>query len=393
MDPESKVRSYAGVAYGIPASQRHNVRILTEAQVHKILFNEKTLGTQSVKSTGVEVMVNGKLEVFNCTKEVIVAAGVYNTPKILELSGIGARQLLGKHGISTVVDLPGVGENLQDHLMTGLSYEVAEGVLTGDPLMRQEPDALALAQKLYVESKAGPFTIGGMQSHAFMPTPDAAALLESVRAQEPADLERYALIRSILDSPGGSSGAWLMFLAQTNLHEGGKSFVGSQLLPENYISLGGIQSHPFSRGSTHISSADVAAGPDIDPRYLSHPADIEILARHLQSLDTVLRPSTHLSKFLKPDGKRNHPDAFKIHDLKEAKKYVIDTATSAYHSCGTAAMVPLEKGGVVSPELVVYGTSNVRIVDASIFPLIPRGNILSSVYAVAERASDIIKGL
>ncbi|KAI1183944.1 GMC oxidoreductase-domain-containing protein [Nemania serpens] len=351
------------------------------------------MGTQSVRSTGVEVMIDGKMEVFNCSKEVVLAAGVYNTPKILELSGIGAQQLLQKHGISTVIDLPGVGENLQDHLMTGLSYEVVEGVLTGDPLMRQEPDALALAQKLYVENKAGPFTIGGMQSHAFMPTPDASTLPESVWEQKPADFERQALIRSMLDSPGGTTGAWLMFLAQTNLHEGGKSFVGSQLLPENYVSLGCIQSHPLSRGSTHISSADITDGPNIDPRYLSHPADIEILARHLQSLDTVLRPSTHLSKFLKPDGKRNHPDAFKVHDLKEAKKYVVDTATSAYHSCGTAAMMPLEKGGVVSPELMVYGTSNLQIVDASIFPLIPRGNILSSVYAVAERASDIIKGL
>lgn len=369
------------------------MRIITEAQVQKILFDEGTLGTESARSTGVQVMIDGKMEVFNCSKEVLVAAGVYNTPKTLELSGIGAKQLLQQHGIKAVVDLPGVGENLQDHLMTGLSYEAVKGVLTGDPLMRQEPDALALAQKLYVESKAGPFTIGGMQSHAFMSTPGVSALLNGIDAQDPADPERDSLIRSMLDNPNGSSGAWLMFLAQTNLHEGGKSFVGSQLLPENYVSLGCIQSHPFSRGSTHIASADITVEPNIDPRYLSHPADIEILARHLQSLDTVLRPSTHLSQFLKPDGKRNHPDAFKVHDLEEAKKYVVDTATSAYHSCGSAAMMPLEKGGVVSPELRVYGTSNVRVIDASIFPLIPRGNIMSSVYAVAEKAADIIKSV
>ena len=99
-----------------------------------------------------------------------------------------------------------------------------------------------------------------------------------------------------------------------------------------------------------------------------------------------------MSAFLKPDGRRNHPDTFRLADLADAKHYVLDTATSAYHGCGTAAMQPREKGGVVDPKLVVYGTENIRVVDASVFPLIPRGNILSSVYAVAEKAAEIIKG-
>ncbi|TGJ87562.1 hypothetical protein E0Z10_g1199 [Xylaria hypoxylon] len=391
VDPDTKVRSYAGSAYGGPARQRSNVRIITDAQVQRITFTET--GSGAAKATGVQALVDGKTETFASAKEVILAAGVYNTPKLLELSGIGERKLLNRHGIPVHVDLPGVGENLQDHLMTGLSYEVVDGVITGDPLMRQEPEALALAQKLYVENKAGPFTIGGMQSHAFMSTPNATALLDKYpRPQSPTDSEYYDTIRAIIEAPGGSSGAWLMFLAQTNLHEGGKSFVGTQLLPENFVSLGCVQSHPFSRGTTHISSADINAVPDINPSYFSHPADLEIMARHLQALDTKLRPSEQLAHYLKPDGKRNHPDAFHVGDLEGAKKYVLDTATSAYHSCGSAAMLPRERGGVVDPKLFVYGTENLRIVDASIFPLIPRGNILSSVYAVAEKAADIIKG-
>ncbi|KAF5867956.1 putative glucose-methanol-choline oxidoreductase protein [Botrytis fragariae] len=92
--------------------------------------------------------------------------------------------------------------------------------------------------------------------------------------------------------------------------------------------------------------------------------------------------------------KRNHPDSFHIHTLEEeAKKYVLDTAVTAYHNCGTAAMLPKEKGGVINDKLMVHGTSNLRMVDASIFPLIPRGNIQSSVYAVVEKAADIIKGV
>ncbi|KAK7703101.1 hypothetical protein SLS64_009372 [Diaporthe eres] len=391
VDPETKTRSYAGSAHGVPARQRANVKIITGAKTQKILFTET--GSGAVKATGVQALVDGKVETFTPKKEVILAAGVFNTPKLLELSGIGGKEILGQHGIPVVVDLLAVGENLQDHLMTGMSYEVADGVITGDPLMRQEPEALAQAQKLYTEHKAGPFTIGGMQSHAYMPTPDAAGLLDSLPPpQRPQDAEQNEVVRSILSSPEGSSAGWFMFLAQTNLHEGGKSFVGTLLLPGNFASLGCAQSHPFSRGATHISSADPDAPPAIDPRYLSHPADLEIFARHVRALETELRPSRALAPFFKPDGRRNHPDAFLVGDLEGAKKYVLDTATTAYHSCGTTAMLPREKGGVVSPELVVYGTENLRVVDASIFPLIPRGNILSSVYAVAEKAADIIKG-
>ncbi|ROV87577.1 hypothetical protein VMCG_10603 [Cytospora schulzeri] len=391
VDPETKTRSYAGTAYGAPARERPNVRILTGAKTEKILFTET--GSGAVKATGVQVLVDGKQETFTPNKEVILAAGAFNTPKLLEISGIGGKALLEKHGIPVVVDNPAVGENLQYHLMTGISYEVVDGVITGDPLMRQEPEAIAQAQKLYFEHKIGPLTMGGIQSHAYMPTPDATGLLDRLPGpQRPQDAEQYGLVRTILDDPNGSSAGWFMFLAQANLHEGGKSFVGTQLHPENFASLGCAQSHPFSRGSTHISSADVDAMPEIDPRYFSHPADLEIMARHVQALDQTLRPSAELAPYFKPDGKRNHPDAFNLRDLEGAKKYVLDTATSAYHACGSAAMLPREEGGVVDSKLVVYGTENLRIVDASIFPLIPRGNILSSVYAVAVKAADIIKG-
>lgn len=233
-----------------------------------------------------------------------------------------------------------------------------------------------------------------MQSHAFMPTAgdDAVGLLDRLpKAQTPGDEEHYEIVRSILDDPEGSSAGWFMFLAQANLHEGGKSFVGAKLLPENYASLGCAQSHPFSCGSTHISLSDPDSPPEIDPRYFSHPADLEIMARHVQALENKLRASKELAPFFKPDGKRNHPDSFRIGDLHGAKKYVLDTATSAYHSCGSTAMLPREKGGVVDLKMIVHNTENLRVVDASIIPLIPRGNILSTVYAVAEKAADIIK--
>lgn len=166
VDPVTKTRSYASSAYGIPALQRPNFHLVTGATAHKILF-EKTSG--DVTATGVLASVEGEMKTFSATKEVILAAGVFNTPKLLELSGVGNEELLKKFDIPVVINNPGVGENLQDHVMTGISCEVVEGVMTGDPLMRQEPKAMQTAQQLYFEHKQGPFTIGGMQSHAFMP--------------------------------------------------------------------------------------------------------------------------------------------------------------------------------------------------------------------------------
>lgn len=389
VDPVTKTRSYAGSTHGIELLQKRNVKILTGATVQKIIFSKST--GDDVTATGVEVIVDGQTTIYNASKEVILAAGVFNTPKLLELSGIGQKSLLEKHNIPVVVESSGVGENLQDHLMTGVSFEAADNVMTGDPLMRQEPEALAQAQELYVKHQAGPFTIGGMQSHAFMTLDsDYRSLAGDATTPPVIDQQHHETVGSILEQPGSCSAAWFMFLAQANLHESGKTFVGTNLMAENFISLGCSQSHPFSRGTTHISAAEPTAVPDIDPKYFSHPADLEIMARHVQELEK-LRNTKELEPFLKPNGKRNHPDAFHIGYLEGAKKYVLDTATTTYHTCGTVAMLPKEKGGVVDKNLKVYGTNNLRIVDASIFPLIPRGNIMSTVYAVAERAADIIK--
>ncbi|KAF7860825.1 hypothetical protein EAF04_008343 [Stromatinia cepivora] len=226
VDLNTKTRSYAASAYGIPALQRPNFHLVTAATVHKILFENTSSG---IIATGVLASVEGDIKKFNATKEVILAAGVFNTPKLLELSGIGDEKLLKKHGIPVVVKNSSVGENMQDHLMTGLSFEVIDGVMTGDPLLRQEPEALEFAQKLYSENKAGPFTIGGVQSHAFMPILDfsdaegrkrQAELLKDIFEKYPPksrDVEYFEIVRSIIESPGEYSAAWLMFLAQSRL--------------------------------------------------------------------------------------------------------------------------------------------------------------------------------
>ncbi|PLB48145.1 glucose-methanol-choline oxidoreductase [Aspergillus steynii IBT 23096] len=394
VDSETKTRSYAASAYGRPAMERPNVHIITEALVQRILFNESE--GPNVTASGIEALVQGQIRTVNANTEVIVCAGALNSPKLLELSGIGNEEILRQHNIPAVVHNPNVGENLQDHLMSGISFEVVDGVVTGDPLLRQKPEAVQAAMQLYTEHKAGPMTIGGVQSSSFMPLVDFQNPHDSSAMKKYLDgflsdpSNRDQAIREILEQPDAPTCSMFMFLAQANLHEAtGKSFVGQDLQPGNYLSMGVIQSLPFSRGRVHLASTDPSDKPTVDPRYFSHPLDLDIMARNLQDVEK-LHTVEPLAKFLKPGGRRNHPDAF-LSDLDSAKKYLRDTATTTYHSSGTAAMLPRENGGVVDETLRVYGTTNLRICDASIFPLIPAANIMSTVYAVAERAADIIK--
>lgn len=395
VDPTSKTRSYAASAYYAPVSERTNLHVVTSALVSKILLEKKGDG---VTARGVLVTLKDNAQEIMARVEVILAAGAFQSPKLLELSGVGNSSLLESHGISVIINNPNVGENLQDHLMTGISYEVKEGVFTGDALMRQEPEAIQGAMQLYTEHKVGPFCAGGIGSHAFMPMVDFLTddgkkelqLLLEKRSPNAKEEVQYELIRSIIESADEGSGALFMFLAQVNLHASpeAKDFV-QNLQPGSFLSLGATQAHPFSRGSVHISSADATQAPTIDPRYFSDPLDVEILSRHVQFLEKVAETQP-LASFLKPGGKRNHPTAY-IKDLDAAKDYTQTTAFSNYHPSGTCAMMAKEHGGVVDERLLVHGTSNLRIVDSSIMPLIPRGNIQSTVYAVAERAADLIK--
>ena len=152
--------------------------------------------------------------------------------------------------------------------------------------------------------------------------------------------------------------------------------------------------HPFSRGNVHIASSSVSAKPRIDPKYLSHPMDIEIIARHVQLLSKLLSiPS--LAKFFKQGGNRIPSYAFseegKEMSLEEAKKIARAQMISNQHPSGSCMMAPMERGGVVDERLRVHGVKGLRVVDASIFPVVPRGNIITSVYATAEKAADMIK--
>lgn len=158
----------------------------------------------------------------------------------------------------------------------------------------------------------------------------------------------------------------------------------------NYMSVIAMLSHPFSRGSAHIQTSNPQSAPVIDNAYLSDTLDAEILARHVLQIEQLLKQPA-LAAVLRPGGNRV-PAEFKhgTKSLDEAKAAIKKHGATNYHPCGTCAMMRPELGGVVGGDLRVHGVGNLRICDASIFPVIPRANILSTVYAVAEKAAEIL---
>ncbi len=166
--------------------------------------------------------------------------------------------------------------------------------------------------------------------------------------------------------------------------------------PGNYIGSVAVLNHPFSRGSSHIISSDPQTHPVFNPNYFAKEVDFEIMVDAILFLQRVYNtaPMADLVKSSEDGNSKEIQPNFKIQgpiDRSVAEKLVRDAAISSWHPIGTCAMLPRDAGGVVDPQLKVYGAKGLRVVDASIMPLHVRGNIASSVYALAERAADMIK--
>lgn len=412
VDPETKTRSYSASAYYAPAADRPNLHVVTGANARNIVLEQDPGNGFTLTARGVIFAdKDGAAQQVNARRDVILAAGVFQTPKLLELSGIGNKSLLQKLGIDCKVDNPGVGENLQDHMMTGVSFEVAEGIMTGDCLVRQESGLLDAVMKMYQEHQAGPLASAALTNYAF--TPLLAATIEKIepgaqeglkqaikKIQGNGDLlssgsQRAAAeyVAELLHDGSESTGAFFALPVQVNLHNGPRQ-IGMTTNPVegNYLSMGAALIHPLSRGNSHIVSADPATPPTIDPRYLSHPFDIDLYARHLMTIE-ALAQTEPLASVLKANGRRAQPgpNGAKVDTVERAKEYIRATAISNNHPVGTCCMAPRGKGGVVDAELRVYGVEGLRVVDSSIMPLITQANTQTTVYAVAEKAADLIK--
>ncbi|KAI0545249.1 hypothetical protein F4679DRAFT_561769 [Xylaria curta] len=401
IDPNTRTRSDAATAYLEPVKHRENLQIITGALAEKLIFD--TTGAEP-RVVGVQVRKDKDSVLVKAKKEVILSAGVFGSPKLLELSGIGSRERLDKLSIPIVVDNPNVGENLQDHPDAGVSFEVTEGVKTLDSISRQEPEAVAAAMNEYATKKTGPFAVGGNFSGSLLPVPDFAAapsdeptledILNTTTDATPGPFSPYhaAFVHSMLRNRNEGPGNLFTYAAFSNfIPEGaGADIVQKVDTDGNFLTICAALLHPLSRGSVHINSSDPAENPIIDPRYLEHPVDLDVLARYFRYINQIALTEP-LSQYIKPNGRRSNGAPSDMNNLAEVKEYIKKAALSCWHPTSSCAMLPLDKGGVVSPSLKVYGVENLRVVDASILPIVTRGNPQSTVYAVAERAADIIK--
>ncbi|GKZ27109.1 hypothetical protein AbraIFM66951_008098 [Aspergillus brasiliensis] len=393
----SRTRSHAGVAYYTPEiAQRSNLRVITQAFVEKILLS-KTISVDDCQTvaTGIQFRGNDGIQRTVAAKaEVILAAGTIKTPHLLELSGIGDAKRLQEHNIDIVVDNPNVGENLQEHGFVPFTWEAADGQITGEAL--RDPEVAKAAMEAWQSSGAGPLGSHPLAS-AFMTLPELedgelSGLIRKHLNEEGSARQtaQYRILRQLLEDDDEPTGQYTLAPFQMTPDKGSDAQgTFSMLEPGNYVSIVAILNRPFSRGSVHLASSDPTKLPTFDPRMLSHPLDLELQARHVTWLET-LAATEPMASLLKPNGRRLHYPT-RVTSLETARELTRDRLLCHYHVCGTAAMMPREIGGVVDDRLRVYGCKNLRVVDASVIPLIPRGNIQTTVYAVAEKAADIIK--
>ncbi|RYP79461.1 hypothetical protein DL770_006642 [Monosporascus sp. CRB-9-2] len=399
IDPVRRERSHAAKTYYNSAKDRKNLHVLTNAVVEKVLLKE-----HSTEAIGVQYCYKSETKTVTASKEVIIAAGALQSPKLLELSGIGNADLLDGHNIKVTKNLPGVGENLQDHLVCDLVFDAVDDLETLDPL--QEPGGLEQATHEYMTNHAGLLTSAGIKTYAYMPVTKHLSgegrealkkLLQQNRPQggESSDQSQsrarayYEVAENTLFSGDQPSTAYLTAIAQNPIAPDPDT--GKPLPPVagRYVTIAAVLSQPLSRGSTHIKSNDVSEAPAIDPRYLTNPVDIEIYTEHILYLHTIAASPPLNSLFKRPLNLSTPLAHFT--DSDGAKRYIRSRAISMWHPAGTCAMLPEEKGGVVNTELKVYGVQNLRVVDSSVVPLLPPGNLQSTVYAVAEKAASLVK--
>nr|ALJ82905.1 choline dehydrogenase [Irpex lacteus] len=273
-------RSYATSAFYVPNKDRKNLNVLVTATVRKVLTTTSSNG--NVIATGVEFEYNGTVYDVNAKKEVIVSSGTLGSPHILELSGIGRKDVLEKAGIPLKLELPGVGENVQEHVMVGLSYELKDDVEFDTLDILRDPETLAKHLELH-KTVEGVFTTG-VTSFGFVTldqlTPRANEIYQTMqdtvknldpKTTPPGLLEQYKIL---LDRyKPGSTNPGLEFIS----FPGMMSFPNPPEPGKRYVTLLVAVNHTWSRGTIHSTSNDPSKLPEIDPHYFEQGVDLTLL--------------------------------------------------------------------------------------------------------------------
>jgi choline dehydrogenase len=331
-------RRSTAVAYLRPAQKRPNLRVETKALATKVLF-------EGQRAAGVEYLQNGRLRKALARKETILSGGAFNSPQLLQLSGVGPRALLERHGIPVVHDAPQVGERLQDHFYVRTFWRCCRDITLNDDMMSLWRKARIGLQ--YILKKAGPLTVSAGHAAAFVRT------------------------RPELKRPD----AQIYFINFSSLRRGGI------LHPHSGFTSAVSQLQVESRGSSHIRSADPTQPPSIRYNYLATENDRRVMVEGLKLIRRLCTTPPMrdyvAGEFLPGD---------KVVSDADWLAFVREMGETVFHPTSTCSM-----GAVVDEKLRVQGLASLRVVDASVMPAVPSGNINAAVIAVAERAADLLK--
>ncbi len=326
-------RDSTATAFLHPALSRPNLTVETNLQVHRVLV-------ENGRATGVTGQRLGEEVTIRAEREVVLSAGAYNSPQLLQLSGIGPAQLLSALNIPVVADLPHVGQNLQDHALVPLIYAHSHPVSL---LAAEQPENV----RLFLEENRGPLTSNGPESGGYvrtdpgLPAPDAAYFAAPVM------------------------------------------FVESGLAPPtaHAISCGPVLVAPRSRGYVLLASDDPTTKPRILNNVFADESDLDTAVAAVRIGMEIAR-----QKAMAPytDELLNAPTSDSDADLRE---YVQRYTHSIFHPAGTCAI-----GTVVDPSLRVHGVDGLRVADCSVMPTVGRGNPNASAVVIGEKAAALISG-
>jgi choline dehydrogenase-like flavoprotein len=359
---------------------RDNLHLMVETHVEKVVIEKDANG--DLKATGVRaVKPDGTVVELKAAKEVIVSGGAYCSPNILNRSGIGAKEELEQHGITTLVDLPGVGKNLQDHLIVFMFYETEKEGITTDSLV-YHGDALAKALTQWKEEKKGPMTAFPFGIFAY------ARIDERLKDSE---IWNNAPRKEGRDPMGLSPKQPQVEFFTTECYGGPKQFDQFPINGNHAFSMIAELFAPKSRGTVTLRNAEATAIPVVDCNYLSDPLDLEVLAEACAFGNEIIVEGAGTKDIVKG----SWPSDLVHHKHKtrdDWKEYVKDNATTCYHASGTcAAGKKDDPKAVVDEKLQVYGVKGLRVADCSIMPTVNNGHTQMPAYGIGEKAADMIK--
>ncbi|KAI0481500.1 GMC oxidoreductase [Xylaria cf. heliscus] len=364
LDRDQNLRYDAARSYYYAVEDRPNLTLI-KGTVKKINWAKKSAATSAAAvAEGVEyVTPDGKLVELTASKEVILSAGALRSPLILESSGVGNPSLLKELGIQTLIDLPGVGEYLQEQPNTVLLSTSLTNATGSAPYA-----TFSTAQDLFGDKTSAIEASNSAQIPTWAKT-IAAASNGAVKA---ANVEKLLRIQHDL-----------IFKKNVTIGESLATITPGYMVTAMWLLL------PFSWGSVHLTSVDAINAPAIDPKYFLVDFDLDVqigLGRLAQKYWDTKPISSLVGGSVSPAEGVLPPNATD----EQWTSYISDSLMPNHHPIGTASMMSRELGGVVDSTLKVYGTKNVRVVDASILPLQFSGHLTATLYAVAERAAEII---